>query len=288
VLPAILSYQSGLPVVEAEDGAPLASSRIYVAPPGLHTRVADSHLEVVVGPRENGHRPSIDVLFRSAARSFGERVIGVVLSGALDCGAAGLVEIKERGGIAIVQDPKSALNPQMPASAMDVVRPDYVVAPEAMGPLLAKLVTQPVRRRRRRALEPREKLSAFVCPDCNGPIWESGDGVYRCRVGHRFSAEGFFDSKEQRVENALWEALNVMQERIDVCRRMAQRSRENGHLNIADKYDSRASETEENAALLRDLIYRSNGMSPFDQAGMNGTVAEKNGKKKKPKKPRRV
>ena len=282
VLPAILSYQSGLPVEEARDGVPLESGRIYVAPPGLHTRVDDGRLRVAIGPKENGYRPSIDVLFRSAARNYGERTIGVVLSGALDEGAAGLVDIKQHGGIAIVQDPKSAVNPQMPASAMDVVRPDHVVRPEAIGPLLARLVARPVTRRRKKALTAREKLSSFVCPECNGPIWVSGD-EYRCRVGHRFSAEGFFDSKEQRLESALWEALNVMQERIDVCRRMAERARENGHVGVAERYDARALETEENAAVLRDLVYRSNGSLPVDEAD---PVERRPRKKRRPARPK--
>ncbi len=285
VLPAILEYQSGLPVVEAQDGARLEAGHVYVAPPGLHTRVDKARLEVAIGPQENGYRPSIDVLFRSAARCWGERAIGVVLSGALDCGAAGLVDIKEHGGIAIVQDPKSALNPQMPASALDVVRADHVVPPEAIGPLLERLVAKRVPRRHDHALAPRETLSSFVCPDCNGPIWSTEDHMYRCRVGHRFSADAFFKQKEKRLESALWEALNIMQERIDVCRRMAARARENGHARVAERYDARARDTEENAAILRDLVYRSEGALPIDEVA---PVDDKRPKKKHRPRSRRV
>ena len=264
VLPEIITRESGQPAEEARDGVELRPCGIYVAPAGMHTRIEGSRLRVELGPRENGHRPSIDVLFRSAADSFGDRVIGVVLSGALDCGANGLLEIKRRGGVAIVQDPKTALNPQMPKSALDLVQADYVVPPMAMGRLFARLVTRRPRARKGTAAPQREELSSFVCPECNGPIWQTGGRSYRCRVGHRFSSEQFFAHKEKRLESALWEALNVMQERVDLSHRMAARARENGHRDIAERYESRAGDTAETAAMLRELVYRAGGVLPVD------------------------
>src|SRR5262249_16261229 len=149
-LPSILAREIAMPVAMAEDGQPLVRGGIYVAPGGLHTRVEVGRLRVEMGPRENGHRPSVDVLFRSAAKSYGPRAIGIVLSGALDCGANGLLAIKEQGGVAIVQDPTTALNPQMPTSAIDATPPDYVVPPAQMGPLLAKLSKRPTPRPKKR------------------------------------------------------------------------------------------------------------------------------------------
>jgi two-component system chemotaxis response regulator CheB len=266
VLPQILARDSGQAVEIAQDGQALEAGGIYVAPGGLHTRVEGGKLAVAMGPRENGHRPSIDVLFRSAAESYGNRVIGVVLSGALDCGAVGLLEINRHGGVTIVQDPATALNAQMPQSAIDLAHPDHVAAPAAIGPLLARLlVRSPPHHRRRHAPSP-QRPASFVCPECSGPIWEERGGIrYRCRTGHAYSAEFFFKAKEKKLESALWEALNVMQERIELSKRMAARARENGHDGVAERFASRATDAEENAALLRDLVYRSDGTLPMDE-----------------------
>ncbi|MCA1665366.1 MAG: chemotaxis protein CheB [Myxococcales bacterium] len=283
VLPAILARESGQSVAIAEDGQSLEAGRTYVAPGGLHTRIDDGKLAVGMGPRENGHRPSIDVLFRSAAQSFGNRVVGVVLSGALDCGAVGLLEIERGGGVTVVQDPATALNPQMPKSAIELVRPDHVVAPAAMGPLLARLLVRSPPHHRRRHLRAVERQVPFVCPECSGPIWEENRGLrYRCRTGHRFSADFFFKEKERKLEGALWEALNIMQERAELSKRMAARARENGHEGVAERFDSRVADAEENAALLRDVVYRSDGVLPFDGG------PEKTKKQRRPKRPPKV
>jgi two-component system, chemotaxis family, protein-glutamate methylesterase/glutaminase len=281
VLPQILARHSGQAVETAQDGQPLEAGGIYVAPAGLHTRVDDEKLAVGMGPRENGHRPAIDVLFRSAAQSYGNRVIGVVLSGALDCGSVGLLEIKRCGGITVVQDPATALNAQMPQSAIDLVHPDHLAAPAAIGPLLARLLVRPPPHHRGRYTRPPERQAPFVCPECSGPIWEERGGIdYRCRTGHRYSAEFFFKAKEKKLESALWEALNVMQERIELSKRMAARARENGHGGVAERFESRASDAAENAALLRDLVYRSDGTLPVDEVALE---APKRARRKRPK-----
>lgn len=269
VLPAILARDSGQAVETAQDGQSLEAGGIYVAPGGLHTRIDGEKLAVAIGPRENGHCPSIDVLFRSAAESYGNRVVGVVMSGALDCGAVGLLEIKRCGGVTVVQDPSTALNAQMPASAIELVHPDHVAAPAAMGPLLARVVVRPPPHHRRRVTALPERPAPFVCPECNGPIWEKRGGVlYRCRTGHRYSAELFFKEKEKRLESALWEALNVMQERMELAERMAARARENGHRGVAERFDARAADAAENAAVLRELLYRSDGSVPIDEVAL--------------------
>jgi two-component system chemotaxis response regulator CheB len=114
LLPQLINREGGLPAIEAENGAPVLPGRIYVARPDHHLTLDDGRLRVWAGPSENRHRPAIDPLFRSAAYNYGPRVIGVVLTGYLDDGAAGLGVIKERGGIAVVQDPDDALVPSMP------------------------------------------------------------------------------------------------------------------------------------------------------------------------------
>ncbi len=142
-LPEILSRSGPLPAVHAEDGAPIAPGRIFVAPPGRHLVLEDEHMRVLSGPFHNRHRPAIDPLFRTAALSFGPRVIGVILTGALDDGTLGLMTIKRRGGVAVVQNPESALFSGMPASALASVAVDHVMEVAAIGPLLARLTTVP-------------------------------------------------------------------------------------------------------------------------------------------------
>lgn len=141
VLPEILTSAGEIPAFHARSGDPLTYGRIYVAPPNYHMVVKGSVLRIVRGPRENGHRPAVDPLFRSAALAFGPRVIGIVVSGALDDGTVGLMVVKREGGIAIVQDPAEASYSGMPQSAVDNVAVDYIVPIASIPGLLVSLVT---------------------------------------------------------------------------------------------------------------------------------------------------
>jgi two-component system chemotaxis response regulator CheB len=141
VLPAILTRQGNLPASAALDGEPLTPGHIHVAPPDRHLLVRDGALVLDDGPRLNGHRPAIDSLFRSAAAAAGAGVIGVVLTGTLDDGAAGLAEIKLHGGTTVVQDPEDAQYPSMPAHAIERVAVDHVVPLDEMAALIVELVS---------------------------------------------------------------------------------------------------------------------------------------------------
>src|SRR5262245_51773960 len=141
-LPGILDRAGPLPAASARDGAPIRPGRVYVAPPDHHLLVYRGRMELGRGARENRHRPAIDPLFRSAARAYGRRVVGVVLSGALDDGTAGLAAIKRMGGVAVVQDPNDALFPSMPRSALAHVAVDHRLAVAEMGPALARLAAE--------------------------------------------------------------------------------------------------------------------------------------------------
>jgi two-component system, chemotaxis family, protein-glutamate methylesterase/glutaminase len=140
-LPQLFSRLSALPVSHPRHGETIQRGHIYIAPPNHHLRFHKGHMELDLGPKENRHRPAVDVLFRSAAYQYGPRVIGVILSGALDDGTAGLWEIKKHGGIAIVQNPEDALYPSMPFSAMRSVQIDYAVPLSGMAELITSLCT---------------------------------------------------------------------------------------------------------------------------------------------------
>lgn len=207
-LPAILSRSGRLPAGAARDGDSIESGRIYVAPPDHHLAVVGDCLALTRGPRENGHRPAVDVLFRTAARVLGPRVVGVVLSGALDDGTAGMLAIAARGGVTVAQDPKEALYPAMPHSVVEHVEPDHILPARSIGPLLGQLCREGVKLRsvpagpphlQREAdmaefdrdtltsEEPTGAVSDLTCPDCAGTLYDMQDrGMlrFRCRVGH--------------------------------------------------------------------------------------------------------
>jgi two-component system chemotaxis response regulator CheB len=138
-LPEILARTGELDVEPARDGLPLRPGIIVVAPPDRHLVVADGRVRLERGPRENGHRPAVDPLFRSAAAAFGDRCCGVVLSGARDDGAAGLAELTRRGGVALVQAPAEASYSDMPTNAMAATDVDGALPAAEIGPELVRL-----------------------------------------------------------------------------------------------------------------------------------------------------
>jgi two-component system chemotaxis response regulator CheB len=290
-LPDILRRQGPLPAGHAKDGEPIELGRIYVAPPDHHLLIRTGHVHLARGPRENGHRPAVDPLFRSAAREYATRVIGVVLSGALDDGTAGLAAIKSRGGVAVVQDPQDALYPGMPASALEHVEVDHVARTAAMGPLLARLAGGP-------AAEPpgptptdmRVEVevegfsleaiegehpgapSGFSCPDCSGVLWaiddDGGLQRFRCRVGHAWSPETLLTRQSDSLEAALWIALRSLEERAALARRLAEPARRRGHTFTASRFEEQAAEAQQAARVVRELLLeRDNFVTAWPLAG---------------------
>jgi two-component system chemotaxis response regulator CheB len=144
-LPAIISHRGRLRALHPVSGQPIVPGEIYIAPPDQHLLIEAGHIELWRGPKENRHRPAINVTFRSAAINYGERVIGAVLSGVMDDGATGLWWIKRHGGLAVVQDPRDAEFPDMPCAALEHVAVDYVVGAPQLGPLLGALSREPGR-----------------------------------------------------------------------------------------------------------------------------------------------
>jgi two-component system chemotaxis response regulator CheB len=220
---------------------PLRPGRIYVAPPDRHLLVEPGAVVATRGPRENRSRPAIDPLFRSAAQVYGPRVIGVVLTGNLDDGTAGLKTIKQLGGIAIVQDPEDAESPSMPASALRHVPVDYRVPLVEIGPLLIRLTRESVHHRPAReselvalevtiargedslgaSAEALGRPSPFACPECHGVLREIADGDqvrYRCHTGHAYTKAAFLAENDATVEDALWTAIRALEERARMLR----------------------------------------------------------------------
>jgi two-component system, chemotaxis family, protein-glutamate methylesterase/glutaminase len=220
-LPEILQRAGPLSVSQADDGMPIDPGRIYVAPPDHHLIVQPGHMHLSKGPRENRSRPAANPLFRSAALAYGPRVIGVVLTGLLDDGTAGLWEIKRRGGLAVVQDPQDAAFPQMPQSTLASVPVDYIANLHDISALLVSICGGDVASHYR---EPELAMAAaptkFTCPDCYGPIEriDNGSGQeYRCRVGHSYSPRAILDAHADAEERSLWTAVQNLEESADLA-----------------------------------------------------------------------
>jgi two-component system, chemotaxis family, protein-glutamate methylesterase/glutaminase len=282
VLPTILSRVGPLKAVHPLQGQAIERGRIYVAPPDQNLLVKPDYINLARGPRENGHRPAVDPLFRSAARSYGQRVIGIVLSGVLDDGTAGLLAIKMRNGLAIVQHPEDALYPGMPQSAIENVNVDYIVPISEMPDLLMELVQQDVPEDNLPAegslLEIENeimeldmatihehhpgRLAALACPDCGGTLWEIQEGElvrFRCRVGHAFSAQTLLAEQDEALEEAFWVAFRALEESAALSRRMAEQATKKGRHHSAQQFEERAKSAEQRAELIRSVLL--NGIS---------------------------
>lgn len=277
VLPHILDRATALSVAEARSGAPIRRGTVMIAPPDQHLILERGQVLLAHGPRENRHRPSIDVLFRSAATMFGPRVTGVVLSGMLDDGAAGLWAVKRQHGTAVVQDPDDAEYPEMPRNALEVVQADFVLPLRDIAATLLKIAREAVTPAqisvpRNMAMEVSMaaqndaniadldsigQRSAITCPECGGLLWELRDeGVlrFRCHVGHAYSARTLEAEQGTRVEAAMWAALRSLQESIRLSRRLAADARERGSDRSATYHDEMARANEGHASLLRELM----------------------------------
>jgi two-component system chemotaxis response regulator CheB len=276
-LPQILARSCPLPVEPAVDGAPLVPGRVTVAVPDHHLVVVGDRLLLSRGPRENGHRPAVDVLFRTAARSAGPRVVAVVLSGALDDGTAGMIAVRERGGVGVAQDPEDAIYASMPTHAIEVAAADRVAPVAALGELLTGLVTEDVDTVGTGVSELMDKEAAmaeldpaalseddrpgtpsgFGCPSCHGALFtitEGGMERYRCRVGHAWSPEALAAEQSEALEGALWMALRGLEERAALSLRMGERARERGHAHSAETFRQRHDEAQAAALLIRQLL----------------------------------
>jgi two-component system, chemotaxis family, protein-glutamate methylesterase/glutaminase len=277
LLPQILSRAGKLPAVHPKDRQAIQPGHIYIAPPDRHLLIHQGYMTLSLGPRENGHRPSADPLFRSAARAYGSRVIGVVLSGALDDGTVGLIAVKARAGISIVQDPSEAMHTGMPTSAIEHDHVDYILPVQEIASTLVYLAQNPPEAEDIQVMDTLEyeteiaegKMDAIqdegrpgtpaglACPDCGGTLWEIEDDNilrFRCRVGHAYTAQSLVAEQNDGLEDALWVALRALQESASLARRLAERTTSQGHTRSAVYYEEKARTAEEHAKVIRDFL----------------------------------
>jgi len=216
ILPDFLNRAGPLPAANAVDGAPIRTGHIYVAPPDYHLVLRPGRVELTHGPRENMQRPCINVMFRSAANVYEDRVAGVLLTGLLDDGAAGVWEIQQHHGTTIVQDPAEARFRSMPDSAIRGLNVEYIVGLAEMGPLLARLsMADHDKSEPSEPLQPVEENFGQACPDCGGAMKAvrlGGLREYRCHIGHRFGLQTMIAQKTRVVEHALDVALSQSEE----------------------------------------------------------------------------
>jgi two-component system chemotaxis response regulator CheB len=231
-LPSILRTRTSLRVDHAKDGETIQHGRVYVAPPDRHVVIESGHMHLNVAPRENRARPAINPLFRSAALAYGPRVIGIILSGTLDDGTAGLWEIKHRGGLAIAQSPEDAEHDQMPSNAIANVHVDYELPVAEIGPLLISLVGQAPESQLHGEESAMPETTRLTCPDCHGPIQRFRMGEvteYRCRVGHTYSPQNMLAAHDDSEERSLWSAIESLEEGADLADELrADRNHQNG------------------------------------------------------------
>jgi two-component system, chemotaxis family, protein-glutamate methylesterase/glutaminase len=277
VLPKVLTRAGPLPAAHPRDGDPIRPGRIYVAPNDHHLLLERGYVRVTKGPKENRFRPAVDPLFRSAAYLYGTRSIGIVLSGALDDGTAGLWAIKLRGGTAIVQDPEDAMHRSMPLSALDNVDVDYKLPVREMGALLDRITREPAAPERVIPGEERDKmeaelkiareadsrvenilqygqLSPFTCPECHGVLSAFREGKlvrYRCHTGHALSAATLLESNTEQVEQRLMDAMRALDEIVMLLNQLGAQYASQGNTAAAEQCFNRARDAYERSRPIR-------------------------------------
>lgn len=271
----ILSDNGPLPARLARDGDPIAPGTICVGVPDRHLLVKADSLGVVFGPRENRSRPSIDVLFRSAAAYHATRVTAVLLTGNLDDGVSGLAGVKRCGGVAIVQDPADCEAPDLPQAAIAQVPVDHILPLGGIAAILPEILAQPVRPRPEIPEEIREEVKVsehevpdldhmqamgeptpYTCPECGGSLWKARNEPtrYICHTGHAFSQESYLNGQAEVIENSLWSAMRYVQERIDVLQKMSAAERGRGRDRFAAELDRKVADMKHHVLVVREFV----------------------------------
>ncbi len=261
----------------AKDGDPVKKDHIYIARPNQHMLLKANKFLLGAGPEENRFRPSIDVLFRSAAVAYSSHTIGIILSGLLDDGTSGMWAIKRSGGTCVVQDPNQAEYPDMPLSVINNMDVDHVVTLEEIGPLIAQIVKR--KKGRKKAvpgdviaeskiaeqtavgIDDVQKLnveqSLFACPDCGGGLWEAKNDVikrYRCHIGHAYTERDLALKQAETAGSTLWVALRMMEERKHLLKKMEVDYAKKGYKSLSSNNVEKQGEMERHIDKLKEIL----------------------------------
>ncbi len=283
ILPDILNRISPMHASHAENGEEIQPGRIYVAPSNYHLMIGHGKTLLSLGPRVNGVRPSIDILFHTAAEARNYKVIGVILSGTMMDGAMGLQDISAAGGVTIVQNPDEAIFPGLPLHSIQNVRIDYVESIEGIANTIVRLVSEPVEQSEKQvtgtnmqdgneilqedhrhfvADDHTSPRTLLTCPECGGVLWElnrKGITRYQCQVGHVFSQESLVDEQDGAVEYALWAAVRILEEKASLAKRLANRAEERSMKRSMQGFLQTAADSEAKAGVIRALLMKENG-----------------------------
>jgi two-component system, chemotaxis family, protein-glutamate methylesterase/glutaminase len=272
-----LQKQTALKCKLATHGEIVKKGYVYVSRPDHHLMLSKNKIVLGKGPMENRYRPSVDALFRSAAAAHDHRVIGIILTGMLEDGAAGLVAVKRSGGTCIVQDPNEAQYPDMPNAALNNIKPDFVIPITEMGSAIEKVIRKPPRKASIPAdvkeeaaiservligignLEQIAKHSLYSCPDWGGGLWQmDANGVtrYRCHVGHAFTEDGLAVTMQANTETALWTAMRIIEERKNLLQSLAAKEKAKGSKEIVRRYLQRIKELEKQIQQLKSVLFK--------------------------------
>ena len=281
-LSSVLATVASMPVVVAVDGDPLRPGEIYVASADRHLAMDGNGLRVTRGPKESRMRPAIDVLFRTASATYGPRAIGVVLSGTLDDGTAGLWAIKERGGIALVQNPRQAKFGSMPESAIQHVAVDLVGDVRELADAISNMTNEPVASADTSDVEGNHdieneiamsgnglragvmtlgQVSTYTCPDCHGVLVQIEEGPivrFRCHTGHAFTLKSLLAEINTSIDHGLWDAIRAIEERILLLRQTASLTVGQDAATRAEQLNALANEADAKLAPLRELVLDEN------------------------------
>lgn len=265
-----------------QNGELIQHGQIYIAPPDYHMLIKPGYIRLVQGPHENGTRPAVDPLFRTAAKAYGRRVVGVVLTGMLDDGTAGLIDVKEFGGVAVVQDPNDAQYEGMPRSAIEQVDADYILPLSSIAPVLVRLAHEPVIESGEKLMTDDRKIeiepdiveldgaalrkqgspgtnTTLTCPDCGGVLSQLHDRnllQFRCQVGHAWSVSSLQAEHSKHVEKAFWEAIRTLEERAKLMNQMAKNADSKNRSFSAKRYQDLAQEAQQRSDMLRQTLFQ--------------------------------
>lgn len=271
-----LNRKTELEVLDAQEEMKIEKAKVYVAVPNQHLVIRDGKIFNTNGPRENLFRPSIDVLFRSGAVAYGNRCVGVLLSGRLNDGTVGLEAIKRCGGETVIQDPKTAEYSGMAINAQKFVDVDHIAPLDEMANKIKELIDSPlpekvdipytIKRESEIATKIRSQVKTedflgekvpLSCASCGGPLWKIKDTEierYRCHVGHSFSQESLLLAQNENLEETLWVCLRTLEEKKVLMLNMAKSFEEKGSHHISRSYSDKIQEVDEHIDRLRQLM----------------------------------